>query len=805
MKRLILFFVLFVFLGVIWADTITVGEEETIQEAIDRAVAGDTVIIPAGTYLETILIEKDLTLDGEPGAIIQTPENFGSANSLVIVRGDNVIEPISVTIQNLEFQNNDLNPIKFGIFFWENLTAYFVNNTVSGFNIEDGTSYGIGLICHQSTGGEVTGNTFIDNAGCINISSSSDMLVDNNQVTEFTKWGLNTSMAIDCTVSNNNVISTGEYLLYGALLGNSSNGVVYDNNTFNLPTYSLLEEGTHPDSLYSVRPYGISISTGGDFDNTISNNSFNGCSRCIENESNQYGTINITGNIFGETLSPSFASIFFDGGNANITSNTFEDTVRSIEFVNTGDINISENMFNGMSYMGLASINLQHDCFGAVTINENSFDNNRDLNLWNQSDMLTNNMINAGYNWWGASNPTIKILDLGAPIAPDTTWTPASPVDYTPWYMDATMDDLAWDLDATLSAELAIGWNLWSYNVVIADHTVEAVFAPIIDNLVKVKSILESYDPNLDPQFNTLEVVEDGHGYWVNVSAVDSLTLTGLPMPLTTNISLNSGWNLLAFLPQEDYEVEHTFATLIDNEQLVKVKSILESYDPNLEPMFNTLEVLSPANGYWVNVNEDLIFNYPENSERAEIAENENIQYIWTPVIYTNSTCAYARIDLDEGQIGAFVNGECRAVTEIRDGFVSLVINGETYETVSFKLYQNGMITDLDTYITTDPGNDVFFEFGETETMPTALRLNSAYPNPFNPETTISLSIPENTEITLNAYNVKGQKVAEIVNGTYSAGNHQVVWNAETQPSGIYFLKLKAGDSISSSKVILMK
>jgi nitrous oxidase accessory protein NosD len=802
MRRLVLLFVLFAFVSA-WSAIVIVENGETVQEAIDRADEGDTVIVPAGVYSGNVVIDKNLILQGNAGAIIEPPVDFGSANSVIIVRGDNSIDPITVTIQNLTIQNRVTNPIKYGVFFWENLTAYFYNNTVTGFNIESDINYGMGLICYDSNGGAITGNTFSNNTGCINISTCTDMLIDNNILSEFSKWGISTGLSTNCNINANEISSTQAYLLYGILIGNSSDGLVVNNNTISLPTYSYLQEGTNPDSLYFVRPYGIAVSTGGAFSNTISNNIIDGCARSIENESNQYGLTTISGNTFGATVSPSFAAVFFDGGNADITENTFADTVRSIEFVNTGNINIHGNNFTGMSYFGLAAINLQHDCFGLVTINENAFNGGRGLNIWNQSAMLTNGQLDATYNWWGDNYPIDNILDLTAPAAPDTTWTPANPVDYTPWYLDATMEELVWSTDTTISSELATGWNLWSYNVLIADHSVEAVFAPIMGNVVKIKSILESYDPALNPMFNTLHEIVDGHGYWIKVSSAITFELTGAPMTLDTDVALDGGWNLVAFIPQEAYEVDYTFASLINAGQLLKVKSILESFDPALNPMFNTLHNLYPANGYWVKVTQNLIFNYPEAAR--SIPEYVAHNYIWEPVIYTNSTCAYARTDLTEGQIGAFVNGECRAVTEIKEGYVSLVINGEEAETVNFKLYQKGEVIDLNTKITTDPGNDVFFEFKGSGYVPVSMNLREAYPNPFNPVTTLSFEVPQETALDLSVYNIKGQKVATLANGTYQPGVHNVVWNAESQASGVYFLRLVTNEDSATQKVILMK
>jgi len=86
----------------------------------------------------------------------------------------------------------------------------------------------------------------------------------------------------------------------------------------------------------------------------------------------------------------------------------------------------------------------------------------------------------------------------------------------------------------------------------------------------------------------------------------------------------------------------------------------------------------------------------------------------------------------------------------------------------------------------------------------------SNYPNPFNPETTISYQLPENGKAELVIYNIKGQKVKQLISEQLSAGQHSVVWdgrdeNNKAVSSGIYFYKFKAGDFDKTRKMILMK
>ena len=99
----------------------------------------------------------------------------------------------------------------------------------------------------------------------------------------------------------------------------------------------------------------------------------------------------------------------------------------------------------------------------------------------------------------------------------------------------------------------------------------------------------------------------------------------------------------------------------------------------------------------------------------------------------------------------------------------------------------------------------------QEEIVPALSELYANYPNPFNPETTISFSILDNNQPTeLTIYNLKGQIVRTLVNDILTAGKHSVVWNGKDNSgkhsaSGIYFYHLKNGDFTSKKKMILIK
>jgi len=91
------------------------------------------------------------------------------------------------------------------------------------------------------------------------------------------------------------------------------------------------------------------------------------------------------------------------------------------------------------------------------------------------------------------------------------------------------------------------------------------------------------------------------------------------------------------------------------------------------------------------------------------------------------------------------------------------------------------------------------------KTLPTEFGLKQNYPNPFNPTTTIEFSIPIKQNVVLEVFNVRGEKVAVIINRELNAGNYQFSFDASKLGSGLYFYKMVAGNYSSIKKMVLLK
>ena len=79
------------------------------------------------------------------------------------------------------------------------------------------------------------------------------------------------------------------------------------------------------------------------------------------------------------------------------------------------------------------------------------------------------------------------------------------------------------------------------------------------------------------------------------------------------------------------------------------------------------------------------------------------------------------------------------------------------------------------------------------------------YPNPFNPVTNISFSLPKDQNVKLNIFNMNGQLVNTLINEKRSAGKHTIHWNAGNSASGVYLYQLQVGDRSFTHKMILLK
>lgn len=119
------------------------------------------------------------------------------------------------------------------------------------------------------------------------------------------------------------------------------------------------------------------------------------------------------------------------------------------------------------------------------------------------------------------------------------------------------------------------------------------------------------------------------------------------------------------------------------------------------------------------------------------------------------------------------------------------------------------------TFHTNDPNNEMIhipitFDLEESvsiteEEIPASFVLKQNYPNPFNPSTTIRFGLAETSDVTLEVFNLLGQRVAVLVNENRSAGFHNVTFDASSLSSGMYIYRIQAGSFVETKKLMLVK
>jgi hypothetical protein len=161
-------------------------------------------------------------------------------------------------------------------------------------------------------------------------------------------------------------------------------------------------------------------------------------------------------------------------------------------------------------------------------------------------------------------------------------------------------------------------------------------------------------------------------------------------------------------------------------------------------------------------------------------------------------------------------------VTVIGEGWISEVNTNETRTRVAAAGARpsNGVLA----HVVIESGSNVSIEgvvlnetalqgalsLGAGSDLPTTYALGNNYPNPFNPTTSISFSLPAKGEVKLAVYNILGQHVTDLASGTFDAGTHSVAWDGtdaagDKVTSGVYLYRLETSQFVETKKMMLLK
>ncbi len=209
-------------------------------------------------------------------------------------------------------------------------------------------------------------------------------------------------------------------------------------------------------------------------------------------------------------------------------------------------------------------------------------------------------------------------------------------------------------------------------------------------------------------------------------------------------------------------------------------------------------DLVGPANNYeeLATIVSNINFAWNE-SEPIELDESINYRFTLRMSHPVNGDTIHVISDLEDLEIEIDINSLVD-VTEISEPiygiwWVDAISENHTRECSSpFRFRFN-------------PTSDVH-DFRDDDSIPTEFVLNNIYPNPFNAMTTISIGLPQASNLKLSVYNINGQEVAVLTNGTCSKGYHQFIFNADNLSSGVYFVHASVSGELNQvKKIVLMR
>ena len=385
-----------------------------------------------------------------------------------------------------------------------------------------------------------------------------------------------------------------------------------------------------------------------------------------------------------------------------------------------------------------------------------------------------------------------------------------------------------------MNIPFAAGWNWFSVNVNDADMSLTTVLSSLGDAGIFIKDQSSFADFYAGwGWFGTLNNISNETFYMINNNSESTLTFSGMPVDPSEPISLSNGWNWISYKPQSTYDINTALGS-ISSGIFIKNQTGFSDYYAGLG-WFGTLNDMSPGKGYMLRMGteEDLV--YPSGGLMSSETDNYETSLLRreecdvNPYAYefNGSITAHVLIDgeqVSEGTLLAFVGEECRGEQEVLYFppaadyyFPTMTYSNVTEgEILTFKYVDSAQnVFELDgshefiSDMTVGNGFEAFeltvVPLSNEDITPGSYALGMAYPNPFNPSTTLEYNLASSGELNIVVFDMLGNQVEQLYSGYQVEGPGQVVWDAKNSPAGIYFIRLSASNYTQTRKVILMK
>ncbi|NQU05174.1 MAG: T9SS type A sorting domain-containing protein, partial [Calditrichaeota bacterium] len=372
--------------------------------------------------------------------------------------------------------------------------------------------------------------------------------------------------------------------------------------------------------------------------------------------------------------------------------------------------------------------------------------------------------------------------------------------------------------------QLRMGWNLVSVNLQPNnEEDIEGLLAPLVDEdlLIFMKnSAGEFYRPEYD--FNNIPGWYVNEGYYLLVSGNTHLTLEGVTVLRDDPIDLTQGWQAVSYYP--NFEIEATVALSGIANNLVIAKDGSGNFYLPAWDHFSNMGDMCPGQGYWINVDDTTTLVYQMGEENNALFENLVSKPGFLPSHPNTSENMSLLMKCDpamKGEIGVYAGDLIVGSGVLNGGMVGLALWGDDKTTDTVDGALDGDLLEIRYYsealqlnveYTVLAGEMIYrkdtfavIDLAAVSELPSEFGIISVYPNPFNAQTRITYSLPEASLVDLAIFDLNGRRINQLTGSRMSAGMHTVSFNGTGIPSGIYFIRLNAGQQKSEWKVALVK
>ncbi|NOZ08007.1 MAG: T9SS type A sorting domain-containing protein, partial [FCB group bacterium] len=402
---------------------------------------------------------------------------------------------------------------------------------------------------------------------------------------------------------------------------------------------------------------------------------------------------------------------------------------------------------------------------------------------------------------------------------------------------DASIDDGSCSYQVTTSYALHEGNNLIGFAGIPDDPTPSAVLAPIAENVIAIfgeglSAVPHPFEPG--EWLGNLTEFEAPAGYWFRMGEDDTLEVTALPTPTGLTHHLHLGNNLISFTGIDGTPLAEALPDEV--EPLISV-IIGEGVSAVHHPVYpeiwvGNLQTFDHTMGYWFRLDADADMVYVTDG-LSRLRQNDAVEIEQAPfgfdfeqstqqAFYYFSDVIINSEPLTEDQWIIAYNGDSVVGAGRWSGEYTVVPvmgydggpNTEGYcgagDIPSFRIFdeRTGALVNVVPEETPVFENNAVYMLAAVsaeEETPVGFSMIPAYPNPFNPVTTLAYQLPTTERVQIGIYDMTGQEISSLVDEIQTEGYHQAVWDGSRFASGIYFAKITVGESMITQKLLLVK